>query len=666
MLDSTLDGIILSRTANSQLPKDIDVPSTSSQFVKQSNDSQDAEVRLVVKFTLEEHIVYKGKIQQVNLLDSEELSRVVSKVAWSEGEDLNNSEHNNDNGPHLNDKESDGSHVRNKEHNESLPNSESSDSSVCSKDSKLDQHKQTDSCLEASGKIQKEDSLCKQQMNISIQHNLDNSIHNLKNVKKNTYLDFNDIARDVVTSVVEKVSQKEAESDNSVSIKIQNDIQRYAIKNIQHISEQTSYTNKNGLTKKMVTKNTSPERPFNQASKVPTTPVMSDNLIAAKEGNDLERKQQQTNMKDIDSIVDIKRELESISIDDRIIDNDLTLSKITDIHKPNTMIEFKHEENNIQINAQPTGKRKSGPSQGKRARKVIKEQKLRSSARSSESPTPRQSSGRIRTQSFGSQLMTGQDFSVDSRVFVRWTRDNYFYPGQIDRTTEKKFVIKYYDNASRTVSEEDIISISNIIGKHVCITTSGEYSVIGFVHSQLTETDDITNDPIFMTEYLENGILVNRSTPFKDIFLNSDQAGFIIKQPEKNLAGSNFADVDLDNIIYGRRSRRSQDIDDYDFNDSLNLRKRQSNRNSGSRSRNSVTPTSDCELIQSKIPEDNIKDMEDKTSQGNWKSSPIDSNSNTPNSTSNPGSENVSKVGLNDEFYCCNSSSHRANTSLLL
>lgn len=112
MLDSSLGKILSTKTVEPSIKTDVDsIATTVSEDASISSikdmsvtktAKSEAEVRLVVRFLVEEHIVFNGKVEQVKHLDRTELSRLVSRIAWdgtSEQEKV--AETNNDSTNHL-------------------------------------------------------------------------------------------------------------------------------------------------------------------------------------------------------------------------------------------------------------------------------------------------------------------------------------------------------------------------------------------------------------------------------------------------------------------------------------------------------------------------------------------------------------------------------------
>lgn len=153
-------------------------------------------------------------------------------------------------------------------------------------------------------------------------------------------------------------------------------------------------------------------------------------------------------------------------------------------------------------------------------------------------------------------------FTCQSKILAKWS-DNHFYPGTIAKQKgDRKFEVMFYDGARKDVAETDLIPVCNILGKQVRISIAEGYCVNAIVLDQLSSTAE----PFFDVEYQQNG-LVKKRVPLIDIFLTADQGIPLINQPikpDKNPDESMFAGVDLDNIVHVKRSRRLQEMEDFE------------------------------------------------------------------------------------------------------
>lgn len=159
----------------------------------------------------------------------------------------------------------------------------------------------------------------------------------------------------------------------------------------------------------------------------------------------------------------------------------------------------------------------------------------------------------------------GGYFSCHSKILAKWS-DNHFYPGTISKQKgDRKFEVIFYDGARKDVAETDLIPLCNILGRQVRISIAEGYCVNAVVLDQLSNN----GQPMFDVEYQQNG-LVKKRVPLVDIFLTSEQGIPLINQPikpDKNPDESMFAGVDLDNIVHVKRSRRLQEMEDYEPTD---------------------------------------------------------------------------------------------------
>ncbi|RYE16265.1 MAG: hypothetical protein EOP45_17795 [Sphingobacteriaceae bacterium] len=104
MIDSSLGKILSTKPVEPSISSNVDTTVTPAatpviedapiSTTKEDSESHparsEAEVRLVVRFLVEEHIVFNGKVEQVKHLDKTELSRIVSRIAWDGAKGENN------------------------------------------------------------------------------------------------------------------------------------------------------------------------------------------------------------------------------------------------------------------------------------------------------------------------------------------------------------------------------------------------------------------------------------------------------------------------------------------------------------------------------------------------------------------------------------------------
>lgn len=710
MLDSSLERI-LSKAGHSQLPVEMEV-ATNSNGVETKN-STEAEVRLVVKFTIEEQIVYKGRVEQVNLLDSEELSRVVSKVAWDDTKEVERKNENNDDNEarSRDDGSQEKSNSKNSDTNET-PH-ETLEEHTSNQNDDL-QEKYSTQAKENPKPIQEE--IESQSLNdieiIPSNQEIDDCSPVVTQTKSEEDCDSNknpiltesetDVAKKVVSSVIDSVFKEQEAITQKEALTTNFDEQQAAITPAVDFTDSHSLdAEENGISTNEVViaisetgaqQNDVLEEPnqciiyqhtdIDEAKLTIKSEIDFDapihlNIEMQPEEVVIEESHAQVYGTSKEKYKEPSTELSLPSPKPEVVQG-----KKFGLKEQSEGISKKEESKDLKEDESATKttalKRRSSLGQSnKRPRKMAKE---RGSASKStrESSTPKASTTKVSTSLLANSY---QERPTTLRLFAKWT-DNHFYPGTILRSTkEKKFDVSFYDGATRSVSETDLIPINNIIGKQVRLSISRNYCVNAVVYAQITSVND---QPMFEVEYQQDGVMNRKSVPFKDIFLTGDQGMPLVSQPDRTTGGANFADVDLDNIIYEKRSRRFQDMDDYELvennaNGGRRKRGQHGMKVSSTKTKNSTTEAMGLvnSVEQVKNHEKDVqvifeeKTIEDKTNQEVLKPTPMSTNSNsatiTTGSSSLSGAENVPKIELDEEFYFANSSSHRAtNTSLLL
>lgn len=729
MLDSTIDKILTTRQVDDR--SSVNEVDNSNKRDEESEGNQstrsEAEVRLVVRFIVEEQIVFKGKIERVNQLESEELSRVVSRVAWDGANDSSKSTSDGQNSlaqkkasvefdekpmqpksqtqtssssskslsstvaPNQlkeNASASKGNKQADLVQERSASNDDSSDHQACiksypliseiadgcedlpvaqverhltpgksvtKKDCDIDSERpvnhicETDhQYLQISPLIQEpngQDSRECDSIDLNFDTDLPNLIdHELANDILAESQSVADALNECVNSV-DRESKRANEYNSTNGAQIQDDKQEAS----SLTSKQDIVFVSNGIIKKAET-----------CLEYPVKEVITKQKISI-----LETSEESENKRDF------SRE-NPTEIEDQL--------KQSRDHKSSASKETVHKEESI---GPSSGKRKTigeHSSTGKRIRRIAaKDQRnqTRTSANKVTQYSQAQQTATINRLESGSLLADNQH-SRQNKVFAKWT-DNHFYPGTIlDLTRDRKFLIGFFDGAQRSVAETDIIPLRNIEGKQVRMSIAKNYCVNAIVHNQLSPVSD---QPMFDVEYQQHhkhqqhqqGGSVRECVPLQDIFLTGDQGAPLISQPDKNSGVSNFADVDLDNIIYEKRSRRLQEMEDFELTENTssgNKRKRGQHgmRNTNPRVKSNNTCSSSPTSIQGKSHDEGIQDSESIGSPDTLKASFLCPNSNPPSESSSPtGSSNVSNVlELNQEFYFSSSSPHRTKTSLLL
>lgn len=337
-----------------------------------------------------------------------------------------------------------------------------------------------------------------------------------------------------------------------------------------------------------------------------------------------------------------------------------------------------------------TSKRRSSDnsnSTGKRIRSTASKDNRTLSTRSrlSESSESRIDKDANKNPSTDSPLSTNSTIGSprQNKIFAKWT-DNHFYPGTIlKQARDRKYLIGFFDGAQRTVPEADLIPLRNIQGRQVRVATGKDLCVNARVHEQISPVEN--DKPMFDVEWYQATVKVRKSVPLADIFLTSEQGTLVLNQQDKNSGNSsNFADVDLDNIIYEKRSRRLQDIDDLELAENSSTtptpasavkRKRTYIRNPSNKVKNNQM-TNDAPGNSGsdgdKLGSNNISNQQEgegASSLEALKGSLTCPNSNSPSegsSSTNSSNAATNSLDLGQEFYFASSSPHRTKTSVLL
>lgn len=729
MLDSTkLNKILSTRHTDSPASQVIETTSGSKPDDSSSESHHEAEVRLVVRFTVEEHIVYRGKVQKVHQLDSEELTRTVSRVVWTGHDDCkvpSNEETVQDEQKERSPspivsvaqaiypieeakiceksqdqsscKEKPSSPTQQKNDEEPTTSHLSSDNHPFSetlRDNKLNEeqaHATSPSITDSGRTLKVCDTNQSQQQFQATQHKQQQDPHSHQHHHNQNQQQFqhqyqSKINEDTTSKGIQLNSISIADNESTLtSLKPQNDIE--------------------------VDLKIKPDIIFDPTAASPSildalnecvAKVDSESqLVANSEFNEEDMKelfgQENENPTVLPNNTDRLRHQQNAK--DHLVP-DLDATYLSTDARAHPVPELSHE---IIVEASPskeaiaresnqrtssttvssstnsaTAKRKQS-SDGqtlKRVRRTDSKDQKSSKKRlkstdSTENHTPINNPDRSTTAN-----LVGEQFTRHSKIFAKWS-DNHFYPGTIIKPAkDRKLVIGFYDGAQRTVSETDLIPLSNITGKQVRVTIGRELCLNAIVHGQRSSVND---QPVFDVEYRSGKEHVRKCVPIKDIFLTGEQGTPLINQPDRNSGASNFADVDLDNIIYEKRSRRLQEMDEFEGteNSSIGLggkRKRSNHptRSNSPKIRVDEVHSADCsdnDLFhdRAKLTRDLRRDSTEglETLKTNLLSSnPPTENSNTtgPSKIPNPNVE----LG-NKEFYFSNSSSpHRTNTSLLL
>lgn len=657
-----------------------------------------AEVRLVIKFTVEEQLVYKGKVERTQLLDSEELSRIVSHVAWEESK----ADHDNvvsqdrlevqsGDSTELSIKDSPGSGSALKSTLEIpplatgaavSPTPEMDTEFTCSDPSKVANHQQPQHSNAASSQDPKRTSIAQSRGLFEGVPTTASNCDSFKIVDKSS---TTNLAMDRQTS-------KEALDcclDANATSSLAND--EY-VENVQLVN--LSHDNGNTLT--------ADDEAVNQL----ITETLNDcvNRVDLEIRNYEEFATSATVVEapafeiEVDSRIedqeDIKPDVDVLNVrqtSEMFSENHDTCQRHPNLEISQPKLQSTNISSDKDLISKSTAqiaevhsqmKRKDAdtiPAPAKRIRRASTREQQNSRQRLNSSSQSGAVAARLSSKlTKPNNGNSANNQPVRQKIFAKWS-DNHFYPGTILRPTrDRKYVVGFYDGAQRNVAETDLIPLCNIHGKQVRVSIAKNYCVNAIVHEQR----ESTQEPMFDVEYQQDG-LVRKCVPLKDIFLTGDQGTPLISQPDRNSGASNFADVDLDNIIYEKRSRRLQELEDYEFSENSSIdnganrgrrkRGKYNMRNpSGARARGSqVLSPVDYEKTPRRLSRNSDNGQELVKS-----CSPDDSLKTAPCPDSNPPSEGSSSTGsshvlngtieFGQEFYFADSSPHRTKTSLLL
>ncbi|CAG2171967.1 unnamed protein product [Oppiella nova] len=154
----------------------------------------------------------------------------------------------------------------------------------------------------------------------------------------------------------------------------------------------------------------------------------------------------------------------------------------------------------------------------------------------------------------GLVLSTGFAIKPGNRVMAKW-RDKNFYPALISKhlPQNNKWSVVFEDGATKSLFDTELIQLSHLVeGQDVMVAISDGFCV----KSTISKVINDTNGLFFDVERLKEDKLVIQRYPLKDIFLNTEQSANIgLKSSKPSINGAVFADVDLDNIVSGKRVR---------------------------------------------------------------------------------------------------------------
>jgi hypothetical protein len=160
------------------------------------------------------------------------------------------------------------------------------------------------------------------------------------------------------------------------------------------------------------------------------------------------------------------------------------------------------------------------------------------------------------------------------RVMAKW-RDKSFYPAIISKyiSQNNKWSVIFEDKATRNLFDTEIIQTEHLVeGQDVMVSISEGFCAKATIKSVI----DDGNESIFEVEQLKDDIKILKQYSLKDLFLNQEQGQNIaLKCAKPVLNGAVFADVDLDNIVSGKRARiTKQDNTEKTVQNFKNIRRR--------------------------------------------------------------------------------------------
>lgn len=712
MLDSTSSKILTDKQV--RLPLQNETDKSEEKAVDRLTTSE-AEIRIVFKLIVEEQLVYEGKVKRVNQLENEEITRVVSRVAWDGAKEADKpitvSESDGAN------KETSVEHKKPDQHRIVPPDNppdESTNSQAENASSPPDrttEEVQEESFLEVETldhmayvkstvdtpqseaskigdslvaqveRLPDAESTRKIDCDITLEQTLNHicQVDQRNSPKSPQVQESNelDLKEEVVISneaenVVDSIQEPILESSESLEdplgdSKSISETLNDCVNNVDLASRQEAL--------ETVAAQTQKEESLNS----PTTPLV---LNSSKDSKETCKDISNTNvnvMKTKISAVDIEqnRDHKVASITKDYLTED-TIASHQAKSKENPSVRLKSQPRD-DIGG-PSNKRKASgdpKSLNKRVRKAAPKERRNSNTRTGANKNLENASTILQGASMGAKssdavsLLVNNQHARQNKIFAKWS-DNHFYPGTIIKMAkDRKFVIAFFDGAQRNVAETDLIPLGNIEGKQVRVSIAKNYCVNAIVHNQRSPVNE---QPMFNVEYQQDG-LVQKCVPLKDIFLTGEQGMSLISQADRSNGASNFADVDLDNIIFEKRSRRLQEMEDFELteNPSTNSRRKRAQYNM-----RNITPrvkSSSADGLNNPVSQthkrqphsDFNQDPESAESPDVLKSNFLCPNSNPPSEgSSSTGSSNVpNTLDLGQEFYFSNSP-HRTKTSLLL
>jgi len=623
MLDSSLGKILNNKPVEPSISSN-DTLSAEKEEAVTSDTKSEAEVRLVVRFFVEEHIVFNGRIEKVKQLESEELSRIVSRIAWDSSKscqqalisdayllssgDAANKKIDPASSQAISDASSSGDTQnlgqmrKPEEQNDEAAsctvsnlnrssldndliarNGYDDETLVAQKESRCDtilDHLKSEQLCDISSpgfrtpqpgndespELGPSDSVS-YSSDVGIDQLSPNPIGELRDQENNkAETDGSEDQVNESLNVLERQTIADTLNDcvNSVEIEIQNSDLKNEVP--ADIKLQHSVASPQ--------KSSSYDFPSPPQCQHPRVVLESHNMNNLRLQDKIEPEVLPVEASKTDKT---GHELHNFAQDNRNVDIELSNQMI---HHPDVKVELSpdiakaaiispHRRRNTVDNG-PSNKRlrRSSNKDGRKSATPGDETEKRNAKREGDKRVSVRSQKRplsrsIETPPNLSIINETDHFFRSSKIFAKWT-DNHFYPGTILRPSkDRKYTVGYFDGAQRNVSVTDLIPLCNILGKQVRVSLSGDYCVNAIVHDKKSSPVDST--PLFDVEYQQDGLVSRNCVPLKDIFLTAEQGATLINQPikpEKNPDESLFAGVDLDNIVHVKRSRRHQEMEE--------------------------------------------------------------------------------------------------------
>lgn len=619
MLDSTLSKILTTKQVEkqTQVEAEDDEQQQRSESSAQTSSKAEAEVCIVVRFTIEEQIIYKGKIERVHQLESEELSRIVSRVAWDDAND-GDKPASTENVACLDQQSTaettetpmDVDHQHN--HTQNSPTVPDRDTSTPIEEQPLDE------ATESPDHVQENP--------ISNIESSDHKAYTRASADSGHASEYQD---DSVVKPEESCTPTNPKNPIECDIKLERSSSPKHIIGTPPSPIQDSDKQQDCDERQLLSSSSSLTAPEVNGSNQHCTDypfesqTVTDTLNDCVNIVDIESRQEVTMTPkspvpdDADSphVEDKAKHIEPLASWPESKQNEAytfngldnneseTTSRRTssdnshescitsELEKPkgnlqngNTSTKESNnhqdsrnpiEENGILYESDASGSNKrkyNGKSKNastKRIRRTTSKEQRSLKPRTGAGTNVENTAGRrqsTNTRCSNASLLDNQQ-PRQNKIFAKWT-DNHFYPGTILKLgKDRKYVVGFFDGAQRNVPETDLIPLCNIEGKQVRVSIAKNYCVNAIVHDQRSPVND---QPMFDVEYQQDGV-VRKCVPFKDIFLTGEQGTPLISQSDRNSGASNFADVDLDNIIYEKRSRRFQEMEDFELTDNSPL-----------------------------------------------------------------------------------------------